>query len=59
MYTRIIHTYEIRRYAHIMHAYGFTLVLWFMIYLFLNKLREMEYLIQEVFALKIWFDLHI
>jgi len=32
---------------------------WFMIYLLLNKLQEMEYLIQAVFALKIRVDLHI
>jgi len=46
-------------YIHIIHAYGFTMVLWykthgFMIHLFLNKLRAMEYLIQAVIALKIW-----
>jgi len=40
------------------------MILWykthgFMIHLFLNKLREMEYLIQAVIALKIWADLHI
>ena len=25
----IIHAREIRRYAHIIHAYGFTMVLWY------------------------------
>ena len=29
------------------------------VYVFLNKLREMEYVIQAVFALKIRDDLHI
>ena len=46
-YIHIIHAYEIRRYAHIIHAYGF------MIYLFLNKLRAREYLIQAEIALKV------
>jgi len=30
-----------------------------MICLFLNELRELEYLIQAVMGLKVWVDLHI
>ena len=64
--TLITHAYDARealtsnRYIHIIHAYGFTMVLWYKAttydLLVLNKLREMEYLIQVVFASKVGVD---